>query len=342
VAGTYTWTTHYSGDANNNGVTEVGSATNHEQTVVASAAPTLVGTATPAMLTLSASPPPTLTDSATISDGLDPTGTITLTLAGPGGSTVDTETIAVHGDGTYATPTGFKLPTTGTVAGTYTWSAAYNGDANNNRVTEVGSATNQEQTVVAPAAPTLVATASPKTVTLGADPTLIDTATLSGGFHPTGTITFTLAGPGGSKVDTETVTLNGNGTYPTPTGFILPTTGAVAGTYSWTAHYSGDANNNPANENPSGERTVVLTAAPAAAVPPASVPPAPAPPAPPLAVAPSSSAPASPAPAASTPGALAFTGAIQSTLVEFAAAAIAAGLILTAVTRRRKQRHDQP
>ena len=54
--------------------------------------------------------------------------------------------------------------------------------------------------------------------------TLNDTATLAGGFNPTGTITFTLFHNGGTTpVDTETVTVNGNGTYTTPTGFTLPT-----------------------------------------------------------------------------------------------------------------------
>src|SRR5262245_64944368 len=37
----------------------------------------------------------------------------------------------------------------------------------------------------------------------------------------------------------ETVTVNGNGTYPTPTGFV-PT---MAGIYHWMASYSGDDNN---------------------------------------------------------------------------------------------------
>jgi hypothetical protein len=40
-------------------------------------------------------------------------------------------------------------------------------------------------------------------------------------------------------VDTETVTVNGNGTYTTPHGFV-PT---VAGTFQWVAAYSGDDNN---------------------------------------------------------------------------------------------------
>ena len=73
-----------------------------------------------------------------------------------------------------------------------------------------------------------------------------DTATLSGGSAPTGTITFSLYGPSESQnctttaVYTYTVTLNGNGTYTTPNGF----TPVKAGTYWWTASYGGDNANN--------------------------------------------------------------------------------------------------
>jgi hypothetical protein len=75
---------------------------------------------------------------------------------------------------------------------------------------------------------------------------LTDSATLAGGFNPTGTITFTLEGPSGGVVYTNVVTVTGNGTFSTsqgthPGGF-LPT---VAGTYQWVVRYSGDANNHP-------------------------------------------------------------------------------------------------
>ena len=94
------------------------------------------------------------------------------------------------------------------------------------------------------ASPTITTTASPAVV-VGSGAELTDSATLAGGFNPTGTITFTLYDPSSTTVvDTETVTVNGNGTYSTPTGFTLPT-GTVTGTYQWVASYSGDANNNP-------------------------------------------------------------------------------------------------
>ena len=51
---------------------------------------------------------------------------------------------------------------------------------------------------------------------------------LSGGYYETGSITFTLY-LGSTLVDTETVPVSGNGTYTTPTGYTLPTTGTVTG-----------------------------------------------------------------------------------------------------------------
>jgi uncharacterized repeat protein (TIGR01451 family) len=88
------------------------------------------------------------------------------------------------------------------------------------------------------ASPTLGTTPNPTTITLGATtpPILKDAATLSGGFQPTGTITFTLFyNSGSTPVDTEMVTVTGDGTYMTPTGFTLPASGTVSGTYQWNA-----------------------------------------------------------------------------------------------------------
>ena len=34
-------------------------------------------------------------------------------------------------------------------------------------------------------------------------------------------------------VDSETVTVNGNGSYTTPVGYTLPSTGTITGTYQW-------------------------------------------------------------------------------------------------------------
>ena len=150
--------------------------------------------------------PVTLTDTATLEGGFHPTGTITFTLFHNGGTTpVATETVTVNGNDTYTTPAGFTLPTSGTVTGTYQWDATYDGDTNNNTASDTGSVA--EQVTVNAASPTLGTIPNPTTVTLGANPvTLTDTATLEGGFNPTGTITFTLFHNGGpTPVDTESV-----------------------------------------------------------------------------------------------------------------------------------------
>jgi len=186
----------------------------------------------------------TLKDTAVLSGGDNPTGTITFTLIAPNGTTVDTETVSVNGNGTYTTPTGYTLPTNAAVIGLYQWDARYSGDSNNSPASDNND--RNEQVTVSPASPTITTTPG-GTVVLDSNDTLTDSATLSGGYNPTGTITFYLFAPGvtpnnddSNAVYSEIVTVNGNGTYYTSTGFIP----AVTGTFEWVAVYSGDSNNN--------------------------------------------------------------------------------------------------
>jgi uncharacterized repeat protein (TIGR01451 family) len=257
VAGTYTWTAYYTGDANNKSADDEGGPA--EQTVVSPAGPTLTTTASPPVSRGAAAP--TLSDTAVLSGGFDPTGSIVFTLTGPGGFSF-TQTDAVSGDGTYTASA--PLPTTGAVAGVYTWTAHYTGDANNNAANDQGGTA--EQVTVPPASPTLTTTASPA-VTLGTTaPTLSDTALLSGGLNPVGAITFTLSGPAGFSF-TKDVTVNGNGTYTAST--TQPTSGTVAGLYTWTAAYGGDANNAAGiDQGGAAEQTVVSAASPTIATTP--------------------------------------------------------------------------
>ena len=147
-----------------------------------------------------------------------PTGLITFTLDGPTSAQVDQETVSVNGDGNYTTPAGYLLPPTGTVTGTYHWYAAYDGDPYNDPSSDGAG----EQVTVNPAIPTITTTPNLTSVNLGTAPTsLKDTATLLGGYYPTGSITFTLHDPSNNVVDTETATVNGNGSYSTPTGYTL-------------------------------------------------------------------------------------------------------------------------
>jgi hypothetical protein len=94
---------------------------------------------------------------------------------------------------------------------------------------------------VAEAGPSLNTSAGP-TVVYGGGVPLTESATLSGSAGMTGSITFTLRNPRGVVVDTESATVNGPGTYHTPSGY-LP---RAVGTYQWSASYSGDANDKPA------------------------------------------------------------------------------------------------
>ena len=200
----------------------------------------------------------TLNDTAVLSGGYNETGTITFTLY-LGSTLVNTETVPVSGSGTYTTPTGYTLPPTGTVIGIYQWDASYGGDIDNYPASENNGPA--EQVTVNPASPAITTTPSMTTVTLGTSSvTLNDTAVLSAGYYETGSITFTLY-LGSTLVDTETVPVTGNGNYTTPTGYTLPATGTVTGTYQWDASYNGDTNNTSASENDAPAEQVTVNPA---------------------------------------------------------------------------------
>jgi YVTN family beta-propeller protein len=124
-----------------------------------------------------------------------------------------------------------------------------------------GAAQISHQVTVAAASPGLSTNASAD-VSLGGS--VHDTATLTGGAAPSGQITFKLYGPGdatcsGSPAFTDTKTVSGNASYDSSN--FTPT---AAGTYRWTASYSGDANNDGATSdcNASDESTTVAKASP--------------------------------------------------------------------------------
>ncbi len=243
--GTYNWRVSYSGDANNNpaGPTACGS----ESVNVNQATPSISTTASGSVAVGG-----NISDSATLSGGFNPTGTVTFKLYGPGDTTcstaIATSTATVNGNGTYHS----AVFTTGAV-GTYNWTASYGGDADN--AAAGPTACGDESVTVIKASPSITTTASG---TVPAGGKISDTATLSGGFNPTGTVTFKLYGPGdttcSTAIATSTATVNGNGTYHS----AVFTTGAV-GTYNWTASYSGDVNNNPAGPTACGAEPVNVT-----------------------------------------------------------------------------------
>lgn len=208
----------------------------------------------PIFFKASATPPPTLStqvssatitiggsfnDSATLSGGFNPTGTLTFNLYGAGDTTcssapIFTQTVVVAGDGTY--PSASFTPAT---PGTYNYIASYSGDINNFPVS--GSCGDPNESVVVQKATPTLKTAASGPVHVGR--AISDTATVTGGFHPTGMVNFNLFGPGnptcsGSPIATYVGTLNNN--KVTAGAFTTNATG----TYHYIAQYEGDANNN--------------------------------------------------------------------------------------------------
>jgi hypothetical protein len=246
TAGTYNWVAVYSDDPNYASVTSPCGAEG-ETSVVGQAAPSITTTASPSVAIGGS-----VSDTATLRSGFHPAGTITFDLYGPDDNTCagdpaftsEVPVNAANGDYTSGT-------FTPTVPGTYRWIAQYSGDVNNAAVS--GECNDEGESVVVRATPTLTTQASPG----GPGGTMIvDTATLTGGTNPTGTITFRLYGPDNATCTdpalfTSMVAVSGNGTYTS--GTVGPTT---PGVYRWIASYSGDANNvavagacNDANES---------------------------------------------------------------------------------------------
>ena len=121
-------------------------------------------------------------------------------------------------------------------------------------------------TAVTLASPALATTASDD-VALGGS--IHDTAVLSGGSSPTGTITFSLFSASDTTcstvLSTVAVPVNGAGSYDSPT--VTPSS---AGSYQWVASYSGDAANNSVSNScndPSEQSSVALTIVEASCVP---------------------------------------------------------------------------
>jgi uncharacterized repeat protein (TIGR01451 family) len=247
LAGTYYWQADYSGDANNNAAS---SACNLETVTVDKNIPTITTTASGSVQVGNQ-----IHDTAHLSGGFSPTGTITFSLYGPNDATcatvVFTSIVAVNGNGDYISDN-----FTANTAGTYRWIASYSGDADNAPVSG-GCNDANESVVVTPRAPSVTTNAS-ASVEVGGQ--IHDTAHLSGGFNPTGSITFRLYGPNdatcaNAAIFTDVVTVNGNGDYVS--GNFTTT---QAGTYRWIANYGGDTNNLATSNGCNGaNESVVVT-----------------------------------------------------------------------------------
>jgi hypothetical protein len=239
AAGTYSFQAVYSGDANNNGASSVCST---EQLLV-KASPSITTTLSATSVDVGS----TVHDSAALSGVTsDAGGTVTYTVY-----TNNTCTAGARDAGTVTVTNGL-VPDSNALAfntaGTFYWQAIYSGDTNNNPATSVCT----DETLVVNKLQPGASTAE----------NLIpnDDFTLSGAFGtPGGTITFNLYAPSdatcsGAPALTQTVNVNGNGTYSTTnTTFIAST----EGTWRWESTYSGDGNNLPVTSSCGTERFTI-------------------------------------------------------------------------------------
>lgn len=219
-----------------------------------------VAKATPTISTTASGTVPVggeVSDEATVSGRVNPQegATITFALFAPAdtvcsGAPVFTSTVPYSAAATNVASGSF----TPTAPGTYRWTVEYSGDANNE---PKASGCGSESVTVGLATPALSGQASPG-VTVGE--AVHDTATLIGGYAPTGSITFVLFGPddptcSGPVLAESTVSVSGEGSYES-----AAVTPAVPGEYQWVAEYSGDSNNGPAGTT-CGESEQAVTVA---------------------------------------------------------------------------------
>jgi hypothetical protein len=118
-------------------------------------------------------------------------------------------------------------------AGTYYWSAHYSGDLENPPAESTCSAISS----VGKASPGLTGNASSAVVGTA----IHDKATVTGGFSPTGEVTFSVYGPTDTDCSTplKTAAVPLQGGHATSADFLPQ----QAGEFHWTAEYEGDANN---------------------------------------------------------------------------------------------------
>ena len=231
-------TASYSGDTYNN---PASSGCQDEQVAVNKASPSITTQANPTSGTVGQAL--NVGDTATFHNGYNPTGSVAFTLYSDNGC--NTAVSGVSGSESITSGSAsYSTSWTPGAAGTYYWKASYAGDVNNNGFT-TGCGDSNEQVVIGKAGPSISTTA---TNASGASASVSDSATLSGGYNPTGSITFRLYGPSATASCTTSnlvftsspVAVNGNGTYG-PVSFSP----AAVGSYYWIASYGGDSNNSP-------------------------------------------------------------------------------------------------
>ncbi len=201
-----------------------------------------------------------ISDTATVTGGVNPTGTVTFNLFPPGNTTctapsVFTSTNSLSGGS--ATSGSFLTA----AVGTYRWVATYNGDTNNAAVSSGCTAEPVTTTQATPAIATTPSTGGP------VGTSIFDRATVTGGVNPTGNVTFQLFPPGNTTCTAPSVFTSTNalsGGSATSGSFLT----AAVGTYRWVATYNGDTNNTTVSSGCAAEPVTITQATPAIATTP--------------------------------------------------------------------------
>jgi hypothetical protein len=232
--GEYSYVVRYGGDANNAPAsTTCGQPS--QQLRMTPGRPSLVTTASTSFGSIE--------DSALLSGGVPTSGTIVFKLFGPddaacGGTPVFVSSLPVSYQGHYSSgPFAPSLP------GVYRFDAEYSGDANDDPATTACGDPGETVNLPGVSHPTL----TQRTVgnaTVGEQ--ITDTASISGGLAPTGTVRFELFAPTDTGCShgaliISTVAVVGDGSYSSD-----PFTASALGDYRYTATYSGDGLNAPA------------------------------------------------------------------------------------------------
>ncbi len=227
--GSYSWNAVYSGDSNNNG------ATSQCQSLAVNSAGVSISTVLSASTVFSGS---SLTDSATLSGATSTAGgTVTYEFFSGGYCSGSATTVGSVGVTSGVVPSSasqvFSTPAF------YSWNAVYSGDINNNGATSPCEPLNVR------GIPTIATSLSAAIIDVGGS--VFDTATLAGTTSTAGgTVQY---GYFAGSTCTGTATLVGspvtvtNGAVPDSASLQFGT----AGSYSWSAVYSGDSNNNGAS-----------------------------------------------------------------------------------------------
>ena len=202
-----------------------------------------IGTTAPVTAAVGSS----IADQATVTGGLNPSGTVTFNLYNNSTATgpalfSDTEPLS----GGTATSAGYLATATGTVY----WVATYNGDYHDLPVT---SATAAESVTITPATPAINTMPQPASATIGSS--IADQATITGGYNPTGTVTFKLY----NNSTASGTPLFTDASEPLVAGVATSKGYATTalGTVYWVATYNGNSNNYAVSSGAAAESVVV-------------------------------------------------------------------------------------